>query len=64
MGTEHLLQSLCQVLQQVKAIGDLDGRRPAVPNASLIRFEPVASNHCNPWMGPEPRGHGFRRTIG
>jgi hypothetical protein len=41
MGAEHLIESFGEVLQEVKAVGDLRGSRRACTGAILIGFEAI-----------------------
>jgi hypothetical protein len=62
-STEHLLKDLREVLEQMKAIGDLSGCRCSLSDPTRIGFRPVAGDHLDPRMRPKPLGQGLRFTI-
>ena len=63
LSTEHLLKGLSEVLEQMKAIGNLGGGRCPLPDPTRIGFRPVAGDHLATRMRPEPHGQGLCLTI-
>ncbi len=51
MGSTDLIQSFGEVLQQVKAIGDLDRVGGTVPGPVGISSGPIPSDHADAGMG-------------
>jgi hypothetical protein len=51
MGIKDLVESFGEVLQQVKAIGDLDRRGGAWPGPVRVRSGPIPGDHADAGMG-------------
>jgi hypothetical protein len=51
------------MLQEMKAVGNLDGTGSPLPNAGGIRFGSITRDNRDVGMRLQPRGHGFRRSI-
>ena len=64
MRTAHLLQGLGHILEQVKAIRDLDRLGGALAGAVRIGFRPIAGNDLDPRMAAQPLGQGAGVAIG
>ena len=64
MRTAHLLQGLGHILEQVKAVRDLDRRGCALTGAVRIGFRAIAGNDLDPRMSLEPLGEGAGVAIG
>lgn len=64
MRTAHLLQGLGHMLEQVKAIRDLDRLGGALAGAVRIGFRPIAGNDLDPRMDAQPLGQGAGVAIG
>ena len=63
MAFEQALEGLTHVLEQMKAVGDLDGIwRPAARAFGILR-RPVAADHLHAWMLLEPLGKGVSRAL-
>jgi hypothetical protein len=63
MGAKDLLEGRCQILEQMKAVGNLRGCGGPLPNACGIGFGAVPDDNRDVGMGVKPRGHGFGRPI-
>jgi hypothetical protein len=63
MAGEHLVQRSCQVLEQMKTVGDLDRRGCALVRAIGVSFRVIPRNHLHPRMLLEPLGQGLGGTI-
>ena len=63
MREEHLVQGFPEILQQMKAVCDLDGRGRALACALRIGARPIPGDDLHPGMLPEPLGHGLGRAI-
>jgi hypothetical protein len=64
MGVQHLIESFGEVLQQVKAIGDLDRLGGTLPGPVRVCSGPIAGDHADAGMGLQPEGAGLGLTIG
>ena len=64
MGVKHLIEGFGEVLQQVKAIGDLDRVGGALPGPVRIGSGPIPGDHADAGMGLEPEGEGLGLPIG
>ena len=62
-ASELSLNGLAEVLQQMKAIGDLPRLRRALTRSLRIEASAVAADHLHFRMLLEPVGRGRRRTI-
>src|SRR5208282_3558428 len=62
-ASELPLNGLAEVLQQMKAIGDLPRMRGALTRGLRIEASAVAADHLHFRMILEPTGRGRRRTI-
>ena len=60
---EHLVQRFPEILHQMKAVGDLGGRGRPLPCAVGIGGRPIACNHLDPRMRPEPLRDSLGRPI-
>src|SRR5215216_1154773 len=63
MALEEALEGLTQVLEQMKAVGDLDGMWRPAARAFGILGRPVAADHLHPWMLLEPLGKGVSGAL-
>jgi hypothetical protein len=63
MAGEHLVQRFCQVLEQMKTVGDLDRRGCSLVSAIGVSFRAITRDHLHPRMLPEPLGQGLGGTI-
>src|SRR5262249_29508166 len=63
MRIKDLLESCRQILEEMKAVGDLRGFWSSLPNTGGIGFGAVAGDNLDVGMGVKPRGHGFSRAI-
>ncbi len=64
MSVKDLIEGFGEVLQQVKAIGDLDRVWGALPGPVRIGSGPIPGDHADARMGLEPEGEGLSLTIG
>jgi hypothetical protein len=64
MCGEDLVQSFRQVLQEMKAVSDLDGGGGTLVCAVGIGFRPITRDHLHSRMLPEPLRQGRRGAIG
>jgi hypothetical protein len=64
MSVKHLVEGFGEVLQQVKAIGHLDGVGGALSGPIRIGSGPIPSEHADAGMGLQPEGEGLGLTIG
>jgi hypothetical protein len=63
MGGEDLVQGFCEVLEEMKSVGHLEGRGRALMRAIGVGFRPIPRDHLHPWMLSEPVGQGLGGTI-
>ena len=63
MGVKHRVEGFGQVLQQVKAVGNLDRVWGTWPGAVCIGSGPIAGDHADAGIGLQPSGHGLGLTI-
>ena len=63
MRTAHLLQGLGHILEQMKAVRDLDRLGGALTGAVRIGFRPIASHDLDPRMSLEPLRQGASLAI-
>jgi hypothetical protein len=63
MRTAHLLQGLSDILQQVKAVRDLDCLGGALTGAVRIGFRPIACNDLDSRMSLKPLRQGASFAI-
>src|SRR4029453_3736541 len=56
LPTEHLLKDLGEVLEQMKAIGNLGGGWCPLSDLTCVSFRPVAGDHLDTRRRPEPCG--------
>ena len=63
MNGEHLVQGFGQVLQEVKAVGDLKGTRSALLCTFGVGFRPIAGDHLHARMLLKPVSEGLGRAI-
>lgn len=63
MHVEHLYERFGQVLEQVKAIGDLGRLGRPLPGTVGIGFGPVARDHLHTRVGLEPLREGVGIAI-
>ena len=54
MGVEHLVKGFGEVLQEVKAIGDLDGLGGALSGFVRIGSRPISGDHADAGMRLSP----------
>ena len=54
MGVKHLVEGFGQVLQEVKAVRDLDRIRGALPGAVCIGSGPISGDHADAGMCLQP----------
>ena len=64
MRGKNLVQRFRQVLEEMKAVGDLNRRRRPVVCAIGLGFRPMARDHLDPRMPPKPLRQGRRGAIG
>lgn len=64
MGGEDLIQGFCQVLEEVKPVGDLDSRRCPLVSAIGVRLRPITGDDLHAGMLLEPVGQGLGGAIG
>jgi hypothetical protein len=64
MRTAHLLQGLGHILEQMKAVRDLDRLGGALTGAVRIGFRAIAGNDLHPRMDAQPLGQGAGVAIG
>jgi hypothetical protein len=64
MRGEDLIQGFRQVLEEVKPVGNLDGRGCPLVRAIGVRWRPITGNDLHPRMLLEPVGQGLSRAIG
>jgi hypothetical protein len=64
VGPEHVGQHVREVLQQVKPVRHLAGRRRPEARRFRIRLGPIAHNDLNLGMGLKPRGDSGGLAIG
>jgi hypothetical protein len=64
MRTAHLLQGLGHMLEEVKAVRDLDRLGGALAGAVRIGFRPIACHDLDPRMDAQPLGQGAGVAIG
>jgi hypothetical protein len=57
------LEGRCQILEQMKAVGNLSGFGGPLPNAGGRGFGAVTGDNRDVGMGVKPRSHGFGRPI-
>jgi hypothetical protein len=63
MHAKDLLEGRCQILQEMKSVGNLGGIGSPLPNACGISFGSITSDNRDVGMRLKPRGHGFSRSI-
>lgn len=63
MRAKDLLESRCQILEEMKSVGDLDGVRSPLTNTCGIGFGSITSDDLDIGMVLEPGGNGFSRPI-
>jgi hypothetical protein len=63
MRTAHLLQGLSYILEQVKAVRDLDRLGGALTGTVRIGFRPIACNDLDSRMSLEPLRQGASLAI-
>jgi hypothetical protein len=64
MSVKPLIEGFGEVLQQVKAIGHLDGVGGTLSGPLRIGSGPIPSDHADAGMGLQPEGAGLGLTIG
>ena len=60
---EHLVQRFPEILQQMKTVRDLGGRRRPVPCAVGIGGRPIPRDDLHPGVLPEPLGYGLGGAL-
>jgi hypothetical protein len=64
MCVDHVFEGFHQMLQEVKAIGDLGGLGRPLAGPVGIGSRPIAGHNFHPRMCSEPLGHGVGLPIG
>ena len=64
MGGEDLVQGFREVLEEMKAVGDLDGCGCPLMRAIGVGFRPIPRDDLHARMLLEPMGQGLRGAIG
>jgi hypothetical protein len=64
MGVQHLVKGFGQVLQEGKAVRDLDCVGGTWPGSIRIGSGPILADHVDAGMRLSPQGHGLGLTIG
>ncbi len=63
MCGKHLVQCFPEILQEMKAVSDLDGRRSPLPRALGVGGRAIACDDLDPRMFPQPLGQSIGRAI-
>ena len=63
VGEEHLVQRFPEILQEMKAVGDLGGSGGPLARTFGIGGGAIACDHLDTRMLPEPLGQGLAGTI-
>jgi hypothetical protein len=60
----HTPQRFAEVLEQVPAIGDLEGGRRSIGGTFNVEVGPVAADDFHTRMRPQPAGKALGRSLG
>jgi hypothetical protein len=63
MRDKHLVQRFAEILQEMKAVGDLHGSRSSLPCAFGIGGRAIARDDLDPGMRPQPLGQSIGRAL-